>query len=199
MTHSNGLYGERRRCGQQRGRCGKSATHLAFVLLHPSAARLVGHCPAMKSREVRAHRNITGKSGVPCFESLHSGHHAGRGFLARARARSGPAPPPPRCLARCRPITCATSSLPTAFRPPRSGDDLRARPWPEKHGGRVTERRRPTRPVVSKHRAGRPLNAPGHGAWCGRRRRSGGSTRSAEEHVLVERRISGGGTYTWRL
>ena len=50
-------------------------------------------------------------------------------------------------------------------------------------------------PGVSKHRAGRPLNAPGHGACCGRRRRSGGSTRNAGEHVLVGRRIS----YTWRL
>ena len=70
--------------------------------------------PARKSRQVILHRDITGAWAKPYRTCPHTEFQARPGLRSRARGRSGPVPPPRRCLAGCRPITCARSSLSTA-------------------------------------------------------------------------------------
>ena len=71
--------------------------------------------PASKSRQVISHRDITEARAEAYRTCPHTEFQARPGLRSRARGRSGPVPPPRRCLAGCRPITCARSSLSTAF------------------------------------------------------------------------------------
>ena len=76
--------------------------------------------PARKSRQVILHRDITGAWAKPYRTCPHTEFQARPGLRSRARGRSGPVPPPRRCLAGCRPITCATRShLVCHLGPPR--------------------------------------------------------------------------------
>ena len=173
MTHLNGLPGPNddvvsRTHSQRRAQL----TSLLWCL-DLWAARLVGHCSANQSREVRAHRDTTDKSGVPCFGCLHSAHHARRGLPSRARAPSGPDLAPHKVLGPLQAHHLRNKQLTYCLgRPRRSGDDLRAGTRPENHGGRVTERRRRPARCLETPR-GSAFESPRHRAWSGRRRRSG--------------------------
>ena len=105
----------KRRCGQQNSLSAKSATHLASVVPRSIGWASCRPPPASKSRQVISHRDITEARAKPYRTCPHTEFQARPGLRSRARGRSGPVPPPRRCLAGCRPITCATSSLSTAF------------------------------------------------------------------------------------
>ena len=134
------------------------------------AGRLVGHCPANQSREVRAHRDIAGKSGEAYHGCLETGPRSKWFSISSWSARYGPLRSSTPCVARCRPISSQepASVLPRSSTP-RSGDDLGAGPRPEKHGGRVSTAASSRARCLETPR-GSAFESPGHRTWSGGRR-----------------------------
>ena len=163
MAHLNGLHARNaRRCGQQNSLSGKSVTHLASVVRRSVSRASFRPTPAMKSRQVRPNRGITGKRGVPycgcpsaaassscslCCEltrdCVTSSDHGPRGLVAS--------------LLHCNaPIRSGPSALRT-----RSKDAVAVGPRPEKHDLRVdrADLRRVRRLAVS---GGWAIDSPWH-------------------------------------
>ena len=190
MTHFTSLYGERRRFGQQNSLAGKNATHLAFVLLHPSAGRLVGHHLRVKSRQVISHRDRKRKMGEAYHVCLETGPRSKWFSISSWSARYGPLRSSTPCVARCRPISSQepASVLPRSSTP-RSGDDLSAGTRPEKHGGRVSTAAS-SRARCLETPAGSAFESPGHRTWSrGRRWGTRGGTRGSVvclSHYIVD-------------